>query len=221
MPLPKPDKALLCKVLSERQKCPPGEDIFRPTQDAALAAIGDGAITRTRAESLLWFLESAPPVTTATFPNNLLLQALRKALEPSIWGSETEHDLLVFIFAMYSETLDVDGAIRSLINDPLPLFPDPYQAIFDSSDEPVSISGKICDFTGAFACGPRRKCFEIVAMAGGAASDGGPCTDYLFVAEKHMAAQVISGAIRDAIGRRLRTGAPKIYAEKHFPISGP
>lgn len=217
MPLPKPDRTLVDKILRERQAriCP--DDIFTPVQDAALLAIGDGTITQSRAHNLLWFLETTNPETVLAFPNNILLQGLIKALGPGGWSTAAEHDLLVFIFAFYSGTQDIAEAVQGLMSAPLPLFDDPYAAIFDTPTAPISLNGKICDFTGSFACGPRRRCFEIVAAAGGAASEGGPGTDYLFVAERHIERQVISGAISDAMARRQITGAPKIYAERHFP----
>lgn len=215
MPLPKPDKELVRKILRERKASAWPDDIFTPIQDAALAAIGDGAITPERANSLAGVLEKNPHLASV-FPNNVLLGALLTALEPGSWTDASEHDLLVFIFAFYSETQDIEDALRAMMDEPLPLFGDLYPAIFDTPDEAVSLAGKICDFTGAFACGTRRQCFEMVASSGGAASDGGLGTDYLFVAEKHVAGRVISGSIRDALRRRQNMGTPRIYAERHF-----
>lgn len=216
MPLPKPDKELVRRILRERQTGFWPDDIFTPIQDAALGAIGDGAITPARANNLVWALETNPHLASV-FPNNVLLCGLLRVLEPGSWTDSSEHDLLVFIFAFYSETQDIEDSLQAMMAEPLPLFGDIYPAIFDTPDAPISLTGKICDFTGSFACGTRRKCFEMAACGGGAASEGGPGTDYLFVAEKHVADRVISGAIRDALRRRRDTGMPKIYAERHFP----
>lgn len=216
MPLPKPDQELLRKILMERQAPIYPGDIFTPIQDAALVAIGDGTLTQARARNIIWVLENHPQIA-AVFPNNLLLDALLKAVEPGGWTPEVEHDLLVFIFLFYSGTQEIEDSLWVLKKEPLSLFGDLYPAIYDTPTEPINLAGKVCDFTGSFACGPRRKCFEIVAAAGGASSEGGPGTDYLFVAEKHVAGRVVSGAIKNALSLRQQTGLPKIIAERYFP----
>ena len=216
MPLPKPDKELLRKILKERQAPIYSGDIFTPIQDAALVAIGDGTLTRERAKNIIWVLETNPQISTV-FPNNLLLSALLKAVEPGGWTVAVEHDLLVFIFLFYSGTQHIEESLWMLMKEPLPLFGDLYPAIYDTPTEPINLDGKVCDFTGSFACGPRRKCFEIVVAAGGASSEGGPGTDYLFVAGKHVEGRVVSGAIKYALSLRQQSGLPKIIAERYFP----
>jgi len=151
------------------------------------------------------------------FPNNALLLAVEAALQPGCWTAEAEHDLLLFIFCVYAQPDGYSEAERALQLS-LPLFGDIYPLLFNEPAEPLPLYLKICDFTGSFACGPRRKCFDIVAKAGGAASEGGRGTDYLFVAEKHVQARIMSSAMINAAARRLRFGTPKIYAERHFPV---
>lgn len=216
MPLPKPDKELLQKILRERQVSDQPDDIFTLIQDTALVAIGDGSLSAERANNIVWVLETNPQIA-AVFPNSVLLNALLKALEPGGWAAETEHDLLVFIFLFYSGTQDIEDSLWAVMKEPLPLFGDLYPAIYDTPAEPITLTGKVCDFTGAFACGTRRKCFEMVAAAGGASSEGGPGTDYLFVATKHVEGRVVSGGMRMALGSRQMTGRPLIFTEQHFP----
>lgn len=69
MPLPKPDKELVNKILRERQTGIRPEDIFSPIQDAALLAIGDGAITLARANNLARVLKTNPDLASV-FPNH-------------------------------------------------------------------------------------------------------------------------------------------------------
>lgn len=217
MPLPRPDKQLLASIISKRENRWDDEpDLFTRIQSAAIQAIADGSLNAESAQLLAEAINSEP-IAREIFPNNVLLAALQQALKPGGWNAESEHDLLVFIFCIYSGASDLEDALEEVLVSPLPLFGDLHPALFDQPTEPVSLNGKICDFTGAFACGSRRKCFDLVADAGGAASEGGRHTDYLFVAEKHIAASTISSAIRLAAARRLRFGKPLILPESYFP----
>lgn len=218
MPLPKPDASLVAAILSKREnRWDEPEDLFEPIRTSALQAIADGCITSDRAAKLVDALRASEQ-GRATFPNNALLRALESALQPGSWTTDAEHDLLVFIFCVYAQPDEIYSVPELALQLSLPLFGDIYPLVFDEPGEPIPLYLKISDFTGSFACGPRRKCFEIVAKAGGAASEGGRGTDYLFVAEKHVQSRVMSGAMVDAAARRLRFGVPRIYAERHFPV---
>lgn len=218
MPLPKPDTSLIAAILSKREHLrDEPEDLFEPIRNATLQAIADGCITPDRAAKLVDALRASEQ-GRAAFPNNALLRALESALQPGCWTTDAEHDLLLFIFCVYAQPDEIFSEAELALQLSLPLFGDIYPLVFDVPGEPPPLYLKISDFTGSFTCGPRRKCFEIVAKAGGAASEGGRGTDYLFVAEKHVQARVMSGAIVDAAARRLRFGTPKIYAERHFPF---
>src|SRR5690606_7237399 len=139
MPLPKPNPELLRKILSERQPPIYPGDIFTPIQDAALVAIGDGTLTPARANNIIWVLETNPQIAEV-FPNNLLLSALLKAVEPGGWTPEVEHDLLVFIFLFYSGTQHIEESLWMLMKEPLPLFDDLYPAIYDTPTEPINLA---------------------------------------------------------------------------------
>lgn len=213
MPLPKPDQEHLRRILQAREAAAV-DDGYELVIEAALLAIGDGAITPQRANNLIWALETNP-TAAAVFPNNVLLSALHKATAG--WSDTVEHDLLVFIFTMYSGAEDIDHALWQLDKFPLALFGDLYPAIFDAPPGPICLTGMACDFTGSFPFGPRRRLFEMVGDSGGAATDNIGVADFLFVAESHVEKRVISGAMRDALRHRQRHGTPKIYRERHFP----
>jgi len=216
MSSPKPDPFLIEMILSGREdRWAERDDLFMPIQLAAGQAIADGCITPQRAAALADVVR-ADERACSLFPNNALLMGIEAAL--ANWTPEAEHDLLVFIFAGYVEENGWDSEAERVLKLSLPLFGDIYPLLFDEPSEPVPLYLKICDFTGAFACGPRRKCFEIVAKAHGAASEGGFGTDYLFVAEKFVQARIASSAVCHAAKYRLRFGKPKIYAERHFPV---
>lgn len=216
MPLPKPDPALIQKVLSQRSHHIGQNESFSRIQEAVLVSISDGALTAHRANDLLFLLDTNPDVSSI-FPNNVLADALKRILDEGAWTPAAEHDLLLFMFCFYSEPDQFEQAAQEVLNSPGGFVGDLYPWIFDKPPEPISLAGKICDFTGSFACGTRKQCFSIVELQGGASSKNRAQTDILFVARKHVDARVISSTMVLTMIHRQRYGTPLMMPEEHFP----
>lgn len=215
MPLPKPDKEEIARICRARKIGYDRENLFEPVSDAALLAISGGYIDQPRAKSLLQWIEDNPAIS-ALYPNSQLEQALRSAVAPGEWSPDKEHDLLRFISHVYQSTSLLRDNLHDLLENPPALFGDLYSPLFDAPAEQVSFSERLCAFTGSFAYGSRRECYEAVRQLGGAPIKVMAATDYLFVSAEHIKGRVLSSSMIDGICIRMIFGALTIYPEKHF-----
>lgn len=217
MPLPTPNPELIRKVLGERSYQIGQRESFSRIQEAVLVSILDGGLTAHRAEDVSFLLASNPEVSSI-FPNNVLADGLKRILEEGGWTPDTEHDLLLFMFCFYSELEEFENAARDLIKNPSCFLGDIYPWFFDHPTSPISLTGKICDFTGTFALGSRKKCFSVLERQGGAPSKRIHETDITFVARKHIDARVLSSTMLMTMIHRQRYGSPLMMSEDHFPV---
>lgn len=217
MSLPKPDKEAIKRIRKARSLWLADDDnLSDPVRDAVLIAIGDGYISRVKADSLQRWLEAHPHIA-ALYPNSALMTALAKGLEPGQWTPDVEHDLLAFIGAFYLEAESIRDTAYDLLKNPSALFGDLYSAMFDVPAEPLILADHICAFTGPFVGRTRRNCFEQMLAVGGAPSAVSYYTDYLFVAEAHIQNRVLSSSMLEGISQKMRNGRIKILRESQFP----
>ncbi|MGF6093156.1 hypothetical protein [Pseudomonas sp. 18173] len=218
MALPKPDKKEISAICQARGITYP-ENIFEPVSEAALSALSEGFIDRSKALNLLSWLENNTDLA-ALFPNRQLLAALKKSTCSEEWRPEAEHDLVHFISAVYFNKSTLNENLYQLIQNPPQLFGDLYSALFDETTDFIPLTLKLAAFTGPFKFGSRKDCFEQIRRCGGAPTNILSSTDYLFVSEDHICNRVLSSSMVDAICVRLFFGKLKIYRESLFSIEG-
>ncbi len=218
MPTAKPDTNEVYSVLRARPQEEQDENpIYEETRSAVQRAVGEGFLTLNAAIALRDWFESHPELTTST-PGTGTLRALRLMTAPNGWTSEAERDLLRYLTAHYLECDETDAlhAVQDLYATPHPLFSDLYADIFDQAPESFDIAGKLVAFTGSFAYGSRRVCFDAARSKQATPSEVRQFTDFLFVADKHVQSRVMSSKIFMAVVCRTRGGRPRIYTEKDW-----
>ena len=213
MPSAKPDKAKIKAAIwaRDREELP---DFFTPIKEAAQLAVSDGALTQSRAANLELILSAYPYLDF--FPYSTLRIALKQACDSGAWEPVVERDLLILLTTLFAERYD-GFPLQDLIAADLPTFGDIYPKLFDTPPADLSITGKLCDFTGPFQGRSRRECYAQVDSLGGTPSDMGWYTDCLFVADEHYHKRAISGALEGAVFTRMRQGTLRIYRESAFP----
>lgn len=221
MPLPKPNKAEITRILHAREISHNQENLFEPVSAAAIAALEGGFINQEKANTLLAWLESNHRIS-ALYPNAQLIKALKTALVPGVWSQDLEHDLLRFISAVYLNPESLQDNIYDLLLNPTSLFGDLYVELFDVPNTIPELHERLCAFTGPCEFGSRSKCYDAVTMSGGAPCTIATYTDYLFVSEQHISARVLSSSMADGVCVRMMFGNLLICSEHFFkPKSDP
>lgn len=173
-------------------------------------AIEGGYIDQARAADLANWLDKHPLIT-ALYPYRQLRQALAIATVEGGWSDEVERGLLQF-FAALPDAFE-------LVQLPEELFGDMYAAIFDKPTEPIALAGRSVEVTGPCLVGSHNAMYRIAELLGGGHNNNYLQFGYLFVADSHIEARIVSSKIASAVASRMRYGGPLILSEEYFPTS--
>lgn len=115
MPSAKPDKQEIATLRRRRGLWhdSPTTDLYSELHQQCLSAVEGGFITPDRARSLWAFLQAEVEIA-AIYPNNALLQILRRVCEEEGWSSQAEGDLLHCIFSLYLGYESADVSAKSI-----------------------------------------------------------------------------------------------------------